>query len=691
MSPTAEVLAALGLLPAIPLVGHAALERTAPGLLRVPLPAAASLVLAAGLALWSLLLFIAPITIYRPWLVGLVGWAVTVALGIPLLSKRRPSYARPKRIRPEEVVLLAVLLGAGLLYIAFPTESIYADRDEGIYSIRAIYLAHHGSLTVPYPWSPQDDQLLRAVYRPPSGLYPTEPEMQMQFGHLFPVWLAQAYAVGGSAALFRLNGLFAILAAGIFYVFVRSLVPRRLAVAAVAFLAFNPSQLWVARVTLTETLTQLLIVAAITLLLLALRADKPAWARWSGLFLGLAAVVRIDGLFLLPLLLLAHLADRLVRGAPYSNRVWAQLYLVSVPLFAAAVAAYATLSRIYFRDLAGQVLGIGALAIVAAAALLLSFTPVRRALRSLVRGRGAAVIWVSALLGSLAYGYWIRPQSPVFSSADPSRRTYAELSLVNLAAYLSPAAIALAAAGGALALVRGLLSRRAWWLLIPLILIGGFAALYLWNPSIAPRHFWTIRRFVPMVIPGFVAFAALGLHWAISQVPRATRTLALAGVVLGAAAFTLVAGWRLYGFAEHRGLYSQVQALAGRLPADRVVLADGYGSWTMPLHLAFDRRIVRVNLRQGQTRRVALAWAQREREAGRDVTLLVQGSIPPLDPGAQVIDSIVLRRELSERTVHPLPDAVEVEELSIFVLRLPALAPATATEGRVRPVAILRR
>src|SRR5262249_18836289 len=155
---------------------------------------------------------------------------------------------------------------------------------EGVYAAHAMYIARHGRLDVPYPW-PED---LRATFADGwdsfSGFYPSPGTMTPQFGHLWTVWLAQAYSSFGSQGLFRLNAVFACLSLIVFYGICTLAMPPPYAVVATLFLGFNASQLWMARITLSEVLTQLLVWSGLLLWSHALREGHRASAYWAGIF-----------------------------------------------------------------------------------------------------------------------------------------------------------------------------------------------------------------------------------------------------------------------------------------------------------------------------------------------------------------------------------------------------------------------
>ena len=398
------MLAAAGTWPALPLTGYVLLARL-PGVNdtdRFPALTVGALMTVAGLSVWSVpLLGAAVLGIYHPAYLGILGWGVTLAglavlrrnwrkgrapfdklpmnrvrpgAGVP--SGRPPTRRREGTPAPEHAIsrgswppqagaraprvaspaeqvstwiLTAGLVLAAALYLGFPAESIYGGRDEGVYANSAVHLAQHGRLDVPYPWPVDAAPIFAENWVGFPGFYKTLPSMTVQFGQLFPVWLAQAYSTLGAGGLFRLNAIFALLSLPIFYGLCRTALPAPYATAATLFLAFNPSQLWTARMPLSEVPAQLLIGSGLLTLVEALRRGQPSLARWAGIFLGLAVFARLDSILLLPLLFLAHATVRIIEGpAARSAPVWAALYRVALPSFAVALGYFAYFSTPYF-------------------------------------------------------------------------------------------------------------------------------------------------------------------------------------------------------------------------------------------------------------------------------------------------------------------------------------------------------
>jgi hypothetical protein len=168
-----------------------------------------------------------------------------------------------------------------------------------------------------------------------------------------------------------------------------------------------------------------------------------------------------------------------------------------------------------------------------------------------------------------------------------------------------------------------------------------------------PDHYWAIRRFVPVVIPGFVLYAAAAAREATRRLgsPWARGAEGVALIFLGM--FTYRAGQLIFMFAEDSGFFVQLQELARKLPADQVVVTHGYKTWVMPLYVAFDRKVVPVDLNTEPARKAKEEWVGRQTQRQLPAYLLVEvneGSANPLKVG-----EAELRRSYTQPTTDPLP------------------------------------
>jgi hypothetical protein len=683
----------------------------------------------AGLAVWSVpLLGTAMLGVYRPVYLGVAGWAAVAGAALAIARRRATGSAsaasaspgnrrQPPAVSAWDGTLFFGLAVVALLYLGYPNESIYGGRDEGIYANHAIYLVHHGRLDVPYPWPSEAGEFFAPRWEGFPGLYQTPGTMTVQFSPLLPVWLGQAFATFGHHGLFRLNAVFALLSLAVFYGVCVAFVRAPIAAGATLFLAFNPGELWVARITLSEMLTQLCMWSGLLLLTRALappqttgtnpspdesattcprasrraNADRSPLAWWAGVCFALAAFVRFDSFLLLPVLLLADVAMHVTSASPAQTRVaWKGMYRTALPLFVLALAYFFTVSRPYviqrpyLRELA--------VASVAAAVLrLLVTTRAVERVQRVVRSRPALIVIGLVLLGVSAYAYWIRPlpagrpemvyQWPGYF-LDQSKGNYRSDSLVQFAQYVSPVVVWAAIGGWYLTLWSCVRDRRDLERLAVLVAVAGFSLVYFYDHGNTPDHIWWIRRFVPVVLPGFVLCAALGVRWLIDRLSR-PWSIAIAGALLVyLAGFTARADALIVTFSENKGYFAQVNRLARRLPADQPIVTNVHKSLAAPLFLAFDRRLIPIDATSLEGRATWDTWSATQISQNTPAYLLLE--VSARSPNSLWRDDVVISRVISEHTVHPLPKKTVGLTLQLELYRATherpvALGPATGS------------
>ena len=316
-----------------------------------------------GIVVWSMgLLSSAAACKYRSKYFGLAGWTLVLLSLIELVRSNDLPASAPTAWTIWDVVMVGGLVSAGSLYLGFPRESILEGNDMGVYANHGIFIAQHGRLDLPYPWHGATSAALAEGLKGHSphkskffgnhvflGFQKKGPRLAAEFGHVWPMWLAQAYATAGPTGLFRLNGVFALLALVAFHGLCLTVVPTAVAVVATVFLALVPSQVWIARTTLSEVFTQFAICAGLLLLLQALKTDTPILALWAGVILSFAALIRCDSFLVLFLTITAQLGQSLI-GLPGNqfDKVWFSFHLTAVPGFLLAIGYFICFSRPYF-------------------------------------------------------------------------------------------------------------------------------------------------------------------------------------------------------------------------------------------------------------------------------------------------------------------------------------------------------
>ncbi len=663
-----------GIWPAVPLTGYWLLPPrhllVSSG--SVPPFTPFSIWVMVGLMVWSVgMILAAAARVYRANYFGLAGWVVVLASLVAFLN-RGAFVACPTIIWTLwDVTFLAGMGLAGLLYLGFPRESIAEVSDMGVYANHGIFIAQHGRLDIDYPWRALGQELSDEFHKHSPhksnffanhvfpGFQKNGAKLVAEFGHIWPVWLAQAYATGGPGGLFRLNGVAALLALGSFHGLCLMVVPSDLSVIATLFLAMLASQVWIARTTLSEVSTQFAICTGALLLLAALRSGTSSLALWAGAAFSFAALIRCDSLLLLFLVIIGQLVHSTCGlASDQSDKTWLFFHLAALPGCLLSIGYFIAFSRPYFwkQFVYLRLIAIGT--VVAYAGLL--FLP---RLLTPDFGHRLNVLFIADIVGGAvvllaSYAYWIRPRVVHYKLDWPDHPLHgephrAEYSLRDLGRYVSPVVLAAAMVGWWLAL-RGALIPENSWLLPWLMIFAGYAILYLYDPCDDPVHFWRIRRYVPVIIPGFIFFAAIACDRGLTFFPSSWRSAVLALVFVSLIGFNVRKGMAFWWRREDPDSWDQIKNLAQLVSTDTIIFAAGQSEWITPLYIAFDRCVVPIDLDRDLGWELLARGVDEQLRRGRTPYLLYDnGRVFASQP--QEIGRASIHRQFIEPTIFPVP------------------------------------
>jgi hypothetical protein len=667
-----------------------------------------AIVLVAGLAIVAAFglvgLALAIVGAFVPLLVvplGGVGAVLLVrAAGVTRSVATPESGPPPSAEQWAAVGAVALAVAFAVVSVRFAGQHVLIDRDPGAYINTGRWLATHSGLT------------FRAdigAFRGTPGLtYGSPaidghgPTMHFQFAHLLGVLLAEARWLGGDRAMFALMPLLGGLAIAVFYAVARRFARPVIALAATAALACNVVQLHFARDAYSEILLELVLFGSVWLL--SERGLDRGRAAFAGILLGTTVAARIDGpLYLAALPVVIAIAVRR-RSLAAQHGTDALDPPPRIGTFVAATAAVVVLAAVdvvwrspdYAGEhgvrLIGEYAALAGLAVVAA--LLARRAPRRRPWR-------AAVPWLPTAIGvvgavALAVGWLVRPYVQHVRGAaiplvvllqradglapDPTRH-YFESSLRWLAWYLGPVALAAGIVGAAL-LVRATLRRGAdfEWVLTAAFVATG--AVYLWNANALPDQLWVMRRFVPIVLPGFVLCAALALEWLAGRPGRWGRIAVLAlgvAIVAWPISATAVVPLETTQARLEPALTATCRAL-GRNAAVVVLGGDNSFDQIVPQAIrGFCGVPVAIRL-PAMTASDLESLAQRVRAAGRSLVLLsdTPAHITAVVPGARAraVATVVDPHELEQTLTKPARRYwSKTYSFAVAVVRVPAGSP----------------
>ena len=550
-----------------------------------------------------------------------------------LLKSRALHWRLPawRRLRPgwSDLCLAGILL-LGVFTFGRTSEYIASQRDPGEHANIAVRLAQEQSLRFSDPDFRDFDEdrqklflpvlLKNALYLeavPGFSLLDAETgEMLPQYLHLFPLWLSLAFKLWRFEGLFGFNVLLGLLSlllvVGLAIEIFRS---RTVGLVASGLLCLNLGQIWLVRSPFSETLAQVLLLAGVWMLTLALSRRHSGLGFLSGLVFGLSLMVRIDSvlailaLSVFLILVRSGLAGRaglavrpvaagLAIGVAYSL---AHMALFAYPYVLSILHNQGVLS--FLERQWGWLLALALLAtgLAWSSRRLMGLTAAwqeRRFPAAMAGGDSATrrrMVFVSLsglLIIAFAWGYFFRPMmdpgANLLPLAPPHQgfiSYYNELNLVRLGWYLSPLGLCLALLGAILALRQVVLKGQVRPLPL-LLLLAAFLLFYGYKSRAFPDNYWVIRRYAEVAIPAMLILAGLAvqrLYRLASAHPRlgapsASRRFLLQACGLGVltvmAATQTVAAWPFFRQGELGGSWGQMAALATRTKEADVILFE---------------------------------------------------------------------------------------------------------------------
>ncbi len=639
----------------------------------------------------------------------LVAGAVATAALLGAVAPWRIPGVRDRDTQVPAALAVVVAAGATAFAIRHHAQHVLLDRDPGGYMLTARWMATHHNLEFnarigAFAQTTGLRYSSAAVFDRGGG------RLYFQFSHLLPTLIAQARWLGGDRLMFFTPPMLGGLGLLCFYALATRFVRPWIALAAMTALAADLVELHFMRDSYSELPTQVVLLGGLWLLTRR-GTPKPAVAGFTGLLLGATVMARIDGplyLIAIPFVLAAAVIARR-RGDPGSRAtVVAGAWLTAAVAFAIALGLVDVRLRStqYLHDLGGRVLlqyiGLALACIVAvgiaAWAPRLVTWPVRVAGGRLADAAGVAV-------GVGLFGAWfVRPHlQKTRSFAHPymaglqrldnvpidATRRYYENSLVWHSWYLGPLTLAAGIVGVAL-LTREVLRGRSGPKGLVVAAFLPVTAIYLWNPSIFPDQIWVMRRFLPLIIPGFILFAFVVVDRLLDARARNTRrarithlaSRAAAAILLVAAiAWPIHTDWPVRGDTTQQGFLGPVEQLCQVFgPHAAVVVLDGATlDRILPQTLrsycdvpvasrVFDPKAPGLNA--AGFVRLARAWKRDGRSLFivADSPARIDHIVPGLTPIAQItaFDGLYLRERVIGR-----PDGFRPEAYNFTVARMP--------------------
>lgn len=529
-----------------------------------------------------------------------VGW---------LWARKRLTEWTIRDAKPDWLFL--TILALAVLLFARPAEYVIGNSDAGTYINTGASIAQTGALAIhdaqvaqlapdlarTFYWQLTNPYMLYTQVRQP-GFFIADQSQGLvlpQFLHLYPAWLAIWDALLGVQPGLFATPIIGVLGSVAFYLLVNELFGKNVARLAFFLLVVCVPQFWFARYPVAEALTQFLMLTGMFALLKMTRLRSAGFGILAGVAFGELFLVRSDSvLFIAPLVLYGlvllffrrwqreHWAFFGVLGIVFTHAflhilVFAPNYLYYQLTHALKLnsidkifrfdfpSAEAVFTRPEYALALLALLAVGLLVLFGADRIFQMLrtrwgeTVSRRFLYAepYLRIGGAAL---PVLLVAAFYFVLARPET-LYAYVGGITPTRSEANLIKLGWYLSPIGVLLATLGAVIIVIRRDLSTRT-------LFFYGTAAMfsffYLDELYSNPHYIYTVRHYIPLVIPLFILCAARALQWLWNgQFFKPPTVKSLARV----AAVGAFAVWMLYNlYAMGIVDASRAQGLALRVP-----------------------------------------------------------------------------------------------------------------------------
>lgn len=574
------------------------------------------------------------------------GLAALLWRGMP----HAPRIDRANLVGSGAAVLMAIVWV--VVNVPFQSQLVWATRDPGVYTVDGLWLWRHPSPLI------DQTQALALAHGVPNvvphlGAFAANPAsglVQLQGGVLLPGMLGVGGWVDGVGGVLSANiVLGGVLLLAVYGLSRRFMGPIAALVPELAF-ALSVAVIYLARAPYSEVIMAAVCAAGLMWLIQAVREGRPILYAVSGLFLGIAGFVRIDGaLAVIGALIAIALGVFLQRDVDAARKIRRGAWWFAATAAVALVASAGSLAydeRSYLHALLHQAIDLwGGLAVVAAITLVcLLVRPLVGAIperSTKVLAVAASAIVVAGFAVLVSRPLWFHPhyttggayikaiagmQTAQGLPVDGTR-SYDEYTMNWVGWYFGWPTVVLAIIG--LAVVVYLAFRRRS---IPLLLLAGTtltaAALYLNRVDVTPDQVWAYRRLLPLITTGFVVSAAFAA-WRWTRLAGWRRVVAL--VALVALGFGPLLGWNsLLGVSDETNEVGFAQSICAKLDPDKpaVLITDG-----APANYALTiRTLCNVPLVSATSPTAADLDALRAREPGIQAIVFSPTALPSATP-----------------------------------------------------------
>jgi hypothetical protein len=515
---------------------------------------------------------------------------VAIAVFAALVARFRLGLGADASRRRLTAILPLVLVLLGWWRFFPSSEYVIGGRDPGAYMNEGIQIAQRGTISYKDPVIASVPAFARDLFFPSHnsaeyyglrfmGFFVRNPDSGAvigQFPHLFPASIAIGYGVDGLSGARQAVGVWAILGVLAVYFAGARLAGRTAAFAASVLLTLHVVVVWFARYPNAEVVMQALLFAALLASARAFIDGDDFFAPIAGGLLGFLLFLRFDSVLAIGAVV-AGLALAILAGVVQNRGRAIGLFLAALIAVTAVAAVYLTgpmrayvyLPIVFLRNLhTWQYL---VLAASACAALLAFIVGSRIPVISRTTEFWAPIALSAALIAGAVYALYFRaPIHGILAERD----AYALRTFTNL--YLTLPGLLAALLGYAL------LARRVFWRAPELfVTVAVFAFFFFYKIRIPSEHFWMTRRFLPVVLPGALLFAAAAAFSGMSGAWKPARWFrAAVGVVfLGLLAQHYArAAAPVLPHVEYAGVIPKLESISGQIGDRDLLIVESRGA-----------------------------------------------------------------------------------------------------------------
>jgi hypothetical protein len=531
-------------------------------------------------------------------------WLLAINSGLIVLlvvaARGRMAYREPPSRLTWTAVLPIAIVALGIWRFFPSSEYVIGGKDPGVYINEGVQIAQRGTLAIHDATVVAVPDYARDLFFPSHftqeyygirfmGFYlrdVKDGEVTGQFPQGFPASIALAYGVHGltgarvAIGLWALIGLLAVYFAGARF------AGWPAAFAAAILLELNVATVWFSRYPNSELMLQALSFGSLLAFARAQHEDDRFFGPVAAVLAGLGLFVRAEAIFLVGGLFGAAILTWLVtarRSDGVPRRAWPSGFVLwLLPSLALAALYYTHQLSPYFARFAGHVKNLPGLGVTAAlGALFIVFA----ALLWIRRRSSGQALWVvprvmaaGLVLLALYAAFFREPGGRLAESDAHALRTFIRV-------YLLWPGFAAALAG-----IVVVLWRHFWRDAALVIVFAGFSVFFFYKIHVVPTEFWAARRFLPIILPAILLFAAaagLGMAGGRQWLRRA------AGVIVVG-----VLGWQyavnaapVMPHVEYAGIIPALERLASRFGDRDLLLVEsrdaGSDTHTLALPLAY--------------------------------------------------------------------------------------------------------